>query len=168
MSAARVGLHRAVVWNWLYFSPLSASFWRVGVEHGPPNVLVAPNPTSSSSTSSTFGAPFGAWTGCVKSLFESFARKLMIPWNGWGGAGSTADVPATCDGFALFSWANVSAQWPDAAKKPDNTPIASIAVVLVFDDIDSFPATMGFWMGSGQLGMLARHVSNASHHLVNA
>src|SRR5271166_194210 len=130
MSAARVGLHRAVVWNWLYFSPLSASFWRVGVEHGPPNALVAPNPTSSSSTSSTFGAPFGAWTGCGKSLFDSFARKLMIPWNGWGGAGSTVDVPATTPGSAFLSRANVSARWPGAVRQP-NRPATTIIVMAL-------------------------------------
>src|SRR5262245_21927621 len=93
MIAARVGLHRAVVWKWLYFSPFSASLVNVGVWHGPPNVLVAPNPTSSSSTSRMFGAPAGAFTGCGKSDFESLARRSMVPLNGWGGFGSTSPPP---------------------------------------------------------------------------
>jgi hypothetical protein len=42
MSAARVGLHSAVVWKWLYLSPFSASRVSLCVRHGPPNVLVAP------------------------------------------------------------------------------------------------------------------------------
>jgi hypothetical protein len=41
-SAPRDGLHSAVVWKWLYFSPRSARFVNVGVLHGPPKVLVAP------------------------------------------------------------------------------------------------------------------------------
>src|SRR5262245_43543937 len=85
MSAALVGEQSAVVWKWLYFKPFSASFVSVGVLHGPPNVLVAPYPTSSSSTSRMLGAPLGAWTGCGKSGFESFARRLMVPLNGSGG-----------------------------------------------------------------------------------
>ena len=62
--AARVGLHRAVVWNRVYFSPLFASLSMFGVGTGPPNVEHMPKPTSSSRMSSTFGLPFGAFTGC--------------------------------------------------------------------------------------------------------
>src|SRR5256885_16951755 len=62
--AARVGEQSAVVWNVLYFSPFFASRSRVGVGTGPPNVLVCPKPTSSSRMTSTFGAPFGALSGC--------------------------------------------------------------------------------------------------------
>ena len=57
-----------------------------------PKVLVAPYPTSSSRTSRMFGAPFGAWTGCGKSGFESFARTAICPLNGAGGTGSTVAV----------------------------------------------------------------------------
>ena len=49
-----------MTWNRLYFSPPSAIRVRLGVSIGPPNVLGAPNPASSMSTSSTFGAPSGA------------------------------------------------------------------------------------------------------------
>src|SRR6478609_3692866 len=62
-SAARVGAHRAVVWKRLYFSPPAASRSAVGVWHGPPNVLDAPKPTSSSNTINTFGAPGGGSSG---------------------------------------------------------------------------------------------------------
>ena len=58
-SAARVGEHSAVVWKRLNFRPPAASRSALGVAHGPPNALDAPKPTSSSSTTSTFGAPSG-------------------------------------------------------------------------------------------------------------
>src|SRR5215831_13289439 len=111
MSAARVGLHSAVVWKWLYLSPFSASFVNVGVWQGPPNVLVAPKPTSSSRTRRMFGAPAGAFTGCGKSDFDSLARRLMVPRNGWGGFGSTSP-PAGGRGAAFggpdLSWARAN------------------------------------------------------------
>src|SRR5262245_15906527 len=106
MSAARVGLHSAVVWKWLYLSPLSASFVNVGVWHGPPKVLVAPKPTSSRRTKRMFGAPAGAFTGCGKSDFESLARKLIVPRNGWGGFGSTS--PPAGGWVAAFGWPGLS------------------------------------------------------------
>ncbi len=62
-SAWRVGAHRAVVWKRLYRSPPAASRSAVGVWHGPPKALDAPNPTSSSRTISTFGAPSGGRSG---------------------------------------------------------------------------------------------------------
>src|SRR5262245_9005746 len=110
MSAARVGLHSAVVWNWLYFSPRSASLVNVGVLHGPPKVLVAPKPTSSRSTSSMFGAPLGAWIGWGKSDFESFARRSIVPRNGCGGLGSTSPAEGDCTltlACTGLSWAEV-------------------------------------------------------------
>jgi hypothetical protein len=64
-SAARVGEHSAVVWNRLYFRPVVASRSAIGVEHGPPNALAAPNPMSSSSTTSTLGAPAGGRSGSI-------------------------------------------------------------------------------------------------------
>src|SRR6201999_1217395 len=64
-SAARVGAHRAVVWNRLERRPPAARRSAVGVRHGPPNVLAAPNPTSSSSTITTFGAPAGGSNGSI-------------------------------------------------------------------------------------------------------
>ena len=72
---ARVGAHRAVVWKRLYFRPPAASRSAVGVRHGPPNVLAAPNPTSSSSTIRTFGAPSGGSNGSIggNAVSGSFA-----------------------------------------------------------------------------------------------
>src|SRR5262249_7591601 len=104
------------------FSPFSASRVRVGVLQGPPNVLVAPKPTSSSSTRRMFGAPAGAFTGCGKSDFESLARRLMAPRNGWGGVGSTA--PPGGGGAGLSS---ATANRPDAVNQPSSAPAASIA-----------------------------------------
>ena len=74
-SAWRVGEHSAVVWKRLYLSPFSASRSAVGVAHGPPNALEAPKPTSSSSTTSTFGAPSGGRSGSIggKDVSGSFA-----------------------------------------------------------------------------------------------
>ena len=64
ISAARVGLHSAVVWKRLYFCPSAASLSSVGDGTPPPNVEYCPNPVSSSRISTTFGAPAGAFTGC--------------------------------------------------------------------------------------------------------
>ena len=64
-SAERVGEQSAVVWKRVYFSPLAASRSKFGVWHGPPNALDAPKPTSSISTTSTFGAPFGGRSGTI-------------------------------------------------------------------------------------------------------
>ena len=63
--AWRVGAHSAVVWKRLKRSPPAASRSAVGVLHGPPNALEAPNPTSSTSTMSTFGAPSGGSSGSI-------------------------------------------------------------------------------------------------------
>src|SRR6185312_10137979 len=73
--AARVGAHSAVVWNRLYLSPPPANRSAVGVRHGPPNVLDAPKPTSSSRTITTFGAPGGCCSGSIgeKSVSGSLA-----------------------------------------------------------------------------------------------
>ena len=64
-SAARVGEHSAVVWKRVNFSPPPASRSAVGVWHGPPNALEHPNPASSISTTSTFGAPAGGRSGSI-------------------------------------------------------------------------------------------------------
>ena len=58
-SAARVGEQSAVVWKLLKRKPLFASFSKVGVGIGPPNVDDAPKPTSSVMMSRTFGRPGG-------------------------------------------------------------------------------------------------------------
>src|SRR5262249_43540261 len=113
------------------FSPFSASRVRVGVLQGPPNVLVAPKPTSSSSTRRMFGAPAGAFTGCGKSDFESLARRLMVPRNGWGGLGSTS--PPAGGWVATLGWPALSwprASLPDAASQPNRAPAASTAAAV--------------------------------------
>jgi hypothetical protein len=61
-SAARVGVHSEVVWNWLKRMPSFASCSAVGVRIGPPKALGWPKPMSSINTISTFGALAGAWT----------------------------------------------------------------------------------------------------------
>jgi hypothetical protein len=80
-SAARVGEHSAVVWNRVYFKPSLARRSAVGVRHGPPKALDAPNPTSSSRTISTFGAPTGGRSGVIagKEASGSVASKVVSP-----------------------------------------------------------------------------------------
>ena len=92
-SAARVGAHSAVVWKRLYFRPFPASRSAVGVAHGPPNALDAAKPTSSSKTTSTFGAPAGGRSGSIagNAASASFASNGSVPSNGRSGIGS--DVP---------------------------------------------------------------------------
>ena len=63
--ACRVGAHSAVVWKRLNFRPPAAKRSAVGVLHGPPNALDAPNPTSSSRMTRTFGAPVGGVRGSI-------------------------------------------------------------------------------------------------------
>jgi hypothetical protein len=74
-SAWRVGEHSAVVWKRLYFNPFAASRSATGVEQGPPNALEEPKPASSSSMTSTFGAPAGGRSGSIgaKEVAGSFA-----------------------------------------------------------------------------------------------
>src|ERR1700733_7872286 len=62
----------------------------VAVGTGPPNVLLAPKPTSSVRMRRTFGAPFGALTSCGKSLVDSSTVRPMCPLNGGSGRGNTS------------------------------------------------------------------------------
>ena len=96
-SACRVGAHRAVVWNRLYFRPPAASRSAVGVRHGPPKVLDAPKPTSSSRTTSTFGAPAGGSSGSIggNAVSGSFASYVVSPRDGRSGIGSIAREAAS-------------------------------------------------------------------------
>src|SRR5687767_14986580 len=80
---ARVGEHSAVVWNWVYRSPPSASRSIVGVRIGPPNGESAPNPVSSQTMNSTLGDPGGA-LGCSKGFqsgVDSRTSMLIVPSN---------------------------------------------------------------------------------------
>ena len=78
-SAALVGAHSEVVWNLVYLSPVSAKLSKTGVFTGPPNVCDAPNPPSSSSTTSTFGAPSGGRSGLIggNEVSGSFASYVV-------------------------------------------------------------------------------------------
>jgi len=64
-NAARVGEHSAVVWNRVYLRPPLAKRSKLGVSMGPPNALLAPNPTSSMRMTRTFGAPSGGLIGRI-------------------------------------------------------------------------------------------------------
>src|SRR4051812_24631012 len=90
--AARVGAHSAVVWKRLYFRPFRANRSAVGVAHGPPNALEAANPTSSSRTTSTFGARAGGRSGSIAGNFAagSFASRGTSPSYGRSGIGRTS------------------------------------------------------------------------------
>src|SRR6478609_866262 len=89
--AARVGAQRAVVWKRLYLRPFAASRSAVGVAHGPPKALDAANPTSSSSTTSTLGAPAGGRSGWIGGnvTSASLASSGSSPSYGRFGIGST-------------------------------------------------------------------------------
>src|SRR3954452_17801724 len=91
-SAWRVGEHNAVVWKRLYFSPFAARRSAVGVAHGPPNALAAPNPTSSSKTTSTFGASGGGRSGSIAAndVSGSLASYVISPANRRSGIGNTS------------------------------------------------------------------------------
>src|ERR1051325_9639874 len=90
--AARVGAHRAVVWKRLYFRPFPARRSAVGVAHGPPNALEAAKPTSSSRTTSTFGAPSGGRSGSIGGdvASGSLASRGSSPSYGRSGIGRTS------------------------------------------------------------------------------
>src|SRR5262245_14763317 len=93
MSAARVGLQSAVVWNVLYRRPSAASLSIVGDGTPPPKVLNWPNPASSIRISTTFGAPFGACTGCGNcGGSESRYVRPTLPGKRKSGRGSAVGV----------------------------------------------------------------------------
>ena len=91
-SAARVGEQIAVVWKRVYCNPFAASRSNVGVSHGPPNTDDAPNPTSSISTTNTFGAPAGGRHGRIGENRASslLASNEIDPAYGRSGIGNTA------------------------------------------------------------------------------
>jgi hypothetical protein len=71
---------------------LSATRWKFGVWIGPPNVLLAPKPTSSVRIKRTLGAPAGASTRFGKSGAESITVRPILPSKGGSGCGNTVDV----------------------------------------------------------------------------
>src|SRR3954466_15009709 len=91
-SAWRVGAHSAVVWKRLNFSPSAARRSAVGVAHGPPKALDAAKPTSSSSTTSTLGAPSGGRSGSIGGNVAagSLASIGRSPSYGLSGIGRTS------------------------------------------------------------------------------
>src|SRR5262245_20542712 len=138
ISAARVGEHRAVVWKRLYFRPFFASLSKFGVGIGPPNVLDAPKPTSSVMMSSTFGAPFGAWTSLGKSGVEPLTVRPILPWNGGSGFGRTLSERS---GF-LSSAANRAASRPLAVSQPSRPPTAISAAAIGSRDLRSMTSLL--------------------------
>src|SRR6187551_1936957 len=115
--AERVGAHSAVVWKRLYFRPFPASRSAVGVAHGPPNALEAANPTSSSRTTSTLGAPAGGRSGSIGGNLASgsLASRGSSPAYGLSGIGRTSrelwsvtllllSVPHESVGLGAPSW----------------------------------------------------------------
>jgi hypothetical protein len=77
ISACLVGEHNAVTWNRLIRTPPSASRSAVGISHGPPYALEAPKPMSSTSTTSTLGAPAGGRTGRIGSRVPASGAALV-------------------------------------------------------------------------------------------
>ena len=77
--AALVGAQSEVVWNWLYLRPSAATLSSAGDATGPPKVESDPNPTSSSSTMTTFGAPSGAVSSGNGTGVESSVRRATVP-----------------------------------------------------------------------------------------
>src|SRR5215472_162099 len=68
--------------------------WKFGVCIGPPNVLLAPKPTSSVRINRILGAPAGASTPFGKSGTEPFRVRSIVPLKGGSGRGSTVSVAA--------------------------------------------------------------------------
>ena len=134
MSAARVGLQRAVVWKRLYLSPSAASLSSVGDGIPPPKVEYCPNPVSSSKIRTTFGAPLGAFTGwgnCGGS--ESLYVLPTLPWNLKSGLGSTFGVPSIAAESGFCPWPSVCVSRPDATCQPSSPPTAIITAFAVID-----------------------------------
>src|SRR5262249_57523957 len=78
---ARVGEHSAVVWKFVYCSPPAASRSNVGVAMSLPKQPNCAKPTSSSSTTSTFGDPSGGRTGSGHHGVESRRYRPTTPPN---------------------------------------------------------------------------------------
>jgi hypothetical protein len=55
--------------------PVRGEAFRVGVSTGPPKALDAANPTSSSRTTRTFGAPAGGLSGSIAGKLASLASR---------------------------------------------------------------------------------------------
>ncbi len=90
----RVGEQSAVVWKLLKRRPPAASLSSVGILIGPPKALDCPKPMSSSRTTTTFGAPWGALTSKRAGGFTS--RALSSVMTGGCGSGIGRTVRSTC------------------------------------------------------------------------
>jgi hypothetical protein len=112
-----VGAHSAVVWKRLYFRPFPASRSAVGVAHGPPNALEAANPTSSSRTTSTLGAPAGGSSGSIGGNLASgsLASRGSSPSYGRSGIGRTSREIRSVN---LDSSPRYQAHWPYWCRTP--------------------------------------------------
>src|SRR5439155_6071269 len=69
--------------------PSAASLSSIGILHGPPKALDCPKPISSSKTTTTFGAPFGAFTSNRGGGLTLRASSSVIVGGLGSGTGST-------------------------------------------------------------------------------
>ncbi len=92
---------------------------------GPPKALDWPNPMSSISTMSTFGAPFGAFTSNRGGAFALRASISVIGSCFGSGIGRTERSSA--GGSVLLCACSRSVSRPLAANQPKNAPMASIS-----------------------------------------
>src|SRR5215470_6443114 len=100
MRAARVGLHRAVVWKRLYRSPSAASLSIVGEGTLPPKVLNWPKPASSIRMSTKVGASAGL---TVKMFIgEAAAAYEVARWSGLFSPGSSTALDLYAGGRAWW------------------------------------------------------------------
>src|SRR5262245_12631005 len=99
---------------------------------GPPNVLDAPKPTSSSRTKRMLGAPFGACTGCGKSGFESLALIPIWPLNGAAGVGRTSCADALVANIMPIELA------PMTAPARASISVFSLEIFIMFLPLNNF------------------------------
>jgi hypothetical protein len=84
------------------------------VLHGPPNALDDPNPASSTSTISTFGAPSGGRNGTIggNTVSGSFASYVVSPAGITSGIGKISRFGAAWSGTASPRLAGSSRKLP--------------------------------------------------------
>jgi hypothetical protein len=86
-TAARIGEHSAVVWKLAKRRPPAARRSNVGVAMSEPKQPSWPNPRSSRSTTTTFGAPSGGRKGCCGAYGGVCSRTSVDVAGGYCGSG---------------------------------------------------------------------------------